>query len=223
LRFSSPSVLAGHARAARGGRPPDDPASAFGISAGPRSLRCEPVRRDASPLRFYAVADNCCDEARVADACLAGAFQPNPSLASFGPVRAAGHVPKLWRRVDGLLLASPYVVDRSRGCDRGNRSNVVRHLSRLATGHVAGPVCATHRTHAAHASRSIRPLERLRYKSAARSRVIRQIAPSSRGVPLPASGIARPGRTTQVFPSAFAVRRRSWGSRSLRRFTPACG
>jgi hypothetical protein len=39
LRFSSPTVLAGHARAIRGGRPPDDPASAFRHDrAGPRVL-----------------------------------------------------------------------------------------------------------------------------------------------------------------------------------------
>jgi len=53
-------------------------------------------------------------------------------------------------------------------------------------------------------------------------RVIRQIAPSSRGVPLPIAGVAQPGRTTQVFPFSFTVvRRRSWGSAALRRFTPA--
>ena len=39
-----------------------------------------------------------------------------------------------------------------------------------------------------------------------RQRVIRHIAPSSRGVPLPVTGIALPGRTTQVFPSG--IRRR---------------
>jgi hypothetical protein len=44
-------------------------------------------------------------------------------------------------------------------------------------------------------------------------RVIRQIAPSSRGVPLPVRAAALPGRATQTFPSCFAVaRRRSWGS-----------
>ena len=37
-------------------------------------------------------------------------------------------------------------------------------------------------------------------------RVIRHIAPSSRGVPLPVTGIALPGRTTQVFPSRFRRR-----------------
>jgi hypothetical protein len=37
LRFSSPATLAGRARAVRGGRPPDDPASAFHLRSGPRS------------------------------------------------------------------------------------------------------------------------------------------------------------------------------------------
>jgi hypothetical protein len=37
-------------------------------------------------------------------------------------------------------------------------------------------------------------------------RVIRHIAPSSRGVPLPVTGIALPGRTTQVFPSRSSRR-----------------
>jgi hypothetical protein len=45
LRFSSPATLAGRARAVRGGRPPDDPASAFHLRSGPRlDLRDLPAR-----------------------------------------------------------------------------------------------------------------------------------------------------------------------------------
>jgi hypothetical protein len=59
LRFWSPATLPGCARAVRGGRPPDDPASAFS-SPSARAFSMQPA--DAmiflSPLRFSAGADS---------------------------------------------------------------------------------------------------------------------------------------------------------------------
>ena len=55
-------------------------------------------------------------------------------------------------------------------------------------------------------------------------RVIRQIAPSSRGVPLPHCEHAQPGRTTQVLPFSFSPSDGVHGvPRALRRFNPAIG
>jgi hypothetical protein len=53
------------------------------------------------------------------------------------------------------------------------------------------------------------------------TRVIRQFAPSSRGVPLPVLELALPGRATQVFPRSSPDG--APGVRSLRRFAPADG
>jgi hypothetical protein len=112
LRFASPSTLAGRARAVRGGRPPDDPASAFApVLAGPRShVHVRTCRRDACALAVLRFSGSVATAARVADQ-RAGTFQPNPSLACpsrlspVGPV-AAGRRP---------VVLSPPIFDRPRG------------------------------------------------------------------------------------------------------------
>ena len=97
-------------------------------------------------------------------------------------------------------------------------SNLARHLASRHTGRRRFTGVSS-RSRATHATRA--PSLRLRRPQ----RVIRHIAPSSRGVPLPVTGIALPGRTTQVFPSRF--RRRPTALlgffRALRRFDPAAG
>jgi hypothetical protein len=75
LRFSSPSTLAGRARAVRGGRPPDDPASTLGLPPARAARTC---RRD------FALAVFRCSGPIAMSLCggrAARAFQSNPSFA----------------------------------------------------------------------------------------------------------------------------------------------
>jgi hypothetical protein len=77
---------------------------------------------------------------------------------------------------------------------------LVRHLASRHTGRRRSTPMSS-RSRATRTTRA--PSLRLRRPQ----RVIRHIAPSSRGVPLPVTGTALPGRTTQVFPSRFHRRR----------------
>jgi len=177
-----------------GCRPPHDPASAF-RHVGPRSSCSRTCRRDAvlAGFRFERTSR---DEARVAGVRperwnrirRSRCFLPGLALR-----RASGFF-RTWRRLDGLLLAMPYVFDRR---------------ARVRPGKPAP-----------HASPTVQPLERLRYPSVRSSPGHSPVAPFSRGVPLP----VRPQRglvgATQVFPrsppdGAHGVQD------ALRRFDPA--
>jgi len=198
------------------------PLRRFHPGVGPRVLfkaTCRPdfLRRPCGfPLERIP-----CDEARVADVLGPEAFQSNPSLA---------------RRVSPM--GSVASVSAGRRSVAPTATSSIARAGEIGETDLAGSVsckaCATprqpahrppaihlmsSRSRATHTTRA--PSLRLRRPQ----RVIRHIAPSSRGVPLPVSSIAQPGRTTQVFPSRF--RRRPTALlgffRALRRFTPAAG
>ena len=103
LRFSSPATLAGCARAIRGGRPPDDPASAFPSPRQPAHFsQCNLLTRCLSfalaVFRFERIHS---DEARVADALGQGVPIESVARAALGAQWAQL---RPCRRVDDLLL-----------------------------------------------------------------------------------------------------------------------
>jgi len=126
------------------------------------------------------------------------------------------------RRVDDLLLRplrlrSHVQVRSGKPIRQALSHRTFRDTSPAGTQAAGDSPPVSSRSRAIHTTRA--PSLRLRRPQ----RVIRHIAPSSRGVPLPVSSLAQPGRTTQVFPSRF--RRRPTALlgffRALRRFDPA--
>jgi hypothetical protein len=114
LRFSSPSALTGNARVVRGGRPPDDPASAFHPDPPARATASFAVPAGADDLvralAVFRLKRIPCDEAHMADATRATGRSSRIRRSPIGYVRclaSAGHVRLAWRRVDGLLLWPP--------------------------------------------------------------------------------------------------------------------
>ena len=107
LEVSAPATLAGRARAVRGGRPPDDPASAFPFrQPAPDFVRDLPAK--PSPLRFFACSGH------VAMMLAWSEVRPERSNRirrsrewHTSPRRAREPA---WRRVDGLLLRFPYLL-----------------------------------------------------------------------------------------------------------------
>jgi len=134
-------------------------------------------------------------------------FQPNPSLAR----RHLKHR-RRGRRVDGLLSCFCRSSSIIRAGATGGTDPLVRSAAaRLVE--LRDPEPDTLANDPATRAPSL-PVRRP-------TRVIRQFAPSSRGVPLPVLELARPGRATQVFPRSSPDG--APGVRSLRRFGPASG
>jgi hypothetical protein len=138
-------------------RCPGRPASGrsrFGVSSssGPRARAKRTCRRDERRPCGFSLQRTCCEDARVADP-RPRTFQPNPSLAR----RPLGGR-RRGRRVDGLLSCSWSQVCRS--------SARVRPVEPIRSCDPSAPLSRT--IPSLSRSRTTRPLERLRYKSAAR-------------------------------------------------------
>jgi hypothetical protein len=150
------------------------------------------------------------DEARVAGV-PARALEPNPSCTLF-PVSAVSSPRTRRLNTDALprcfalmlprdVAAARRPVARIRRTSSTVRAGVTGATGRLDDRQPCEPACfeATRASRVSR-SRTIRPLERLRYPSARPSRVIRQSRPSSAWRSTTRATAAWPGRTTQVFP-----------------------
>jgi len=118
LRFSSPATLTGCARAVRGGRPPDDPASAFPIIRRPARLLFKATcRRDglsrSRPCGFPLERIRC-DEARVADAFPSVRSVPIESVARAARVSPMGPVSTSVSAGRRSVALTSRVFDRTR-------------------------------------------------------------------------------------------------------------
>jgi len=194
LRFSSPATLTGCARAVRGGRPPDDPASAF-PSPSTRAFSMRPCQRDVFLLALAVFRRQRIhsDEARAADALGRGVPIESVARAALAAQWAVLASVSAGRRSVAPALASSI----ARAGEIGETDPLIRDIHRpRLTG--LRRYSMSSRSRATRTTRAPSPGFRRP------QRVIRQIAPSSRGVPLPVSSIALPGRTTQVFPFTFS-------------------